>query len=278
MTFQHDLLLVFDIETIPDVDAVSNLFGNVGKGIEARRQALSKYHLNVTHGKSDFLRLPFHRVVAISFLEAELDRHKSSECYTLRDIRSAGLIDSSERELLSEFFGHLELTKPRLVSYNGRSFDLPVLKYRAMVHGIAAFWLHQGGDKWNSYSSRYSQDWHCDLLDVMSDYGASGRVKLNEVCAAFGFPGKFGQDGSQVTEMFDAGQIKEIRDYCETDVMNTWLVYLRYMHHRGTLPTDDYNRAVEETIASLKADKEEKPHFWEFYEAWGEACKDSFYL
>ena len=62
--------------------------------------------------------------------------------------------------------------------------------------------------------------------------------------------------GAGVTDMFDAGQVKEIRDYCETDVVNTWLVYLRHMHHRGTLRTEDYNRAVEETIACLKAGHE----------------------
>ncbi len=278
MTYKHNSLFVFDIETITDTEAVPHLVDDVGESLEERREALTQYHLALTYSKKSFPRQLFHRVVAISFLSAQIHRDGTYESYRLQDLRSAGMIESSEQELIAGFFQHLERTKPRLVSFNGRSFDLPVLKYRAMVHGISAAWLYHGGDKWNSYSSRYSQDWHCDLLDVLSDYGASARIKLNELCAVLGFPGKFGVDGSQVTDMFDAGQVKEIRDYCETDVVNTWLVYLRHMHHRGTLRTEDYNRAVEETIACLKAGHEEKPHFLEFLKAWGSACREVFYF
>jgi predicted PolB exonuclease-like 3'-5' exonuclease len=73
-----------------------------------------------------------------------------------------------------------------------------------MAHGINSPWLHQAGDRWNSYSSRYSADWHCDLIEQLSYYGASARVKLNEVCSIFGLPGKFGVDGSKVSEMIEA--------------------------------------------------------------------------
>ena len=90
-----------------------------------------------------------------------------------------------------------------------------------MVHGVSVSWLYGAGDKWNSYQSRYSTDWHCDLLDVLSDYGASARVSLHEVSAVLGLPGKFGISGSQVAGPVDEGRIEDIRHYCETDVLMT---------------------------------------------------------
>lgn len=275
---QHQSLFVFDIETVPDTDAVGNLTGFEGTDVAARRAELERYHLEITDGRNAFPRQPFHKVVAISFLEAEIERDGATETYLLRDVRSGGQADFDEKQLLQGFFSYFERLKPRLVSFNGRSFDLPVLKYRAMVHGVPAPFLHNAGDKWNSYTSRYSADWHCDLLEVLSDYGASARVRLAEVCAVMGFPGKFGLDGSKVAELYDDGRVEDIRNYCETDVLNTYLVYLRTMMHTGTQTVDAYNRAVADLIAFIEAEGSERPHLLEFLAAWGEASGNTFVL
>lgn len=275
---QHQNLFVFDIETVPDTDAAFNLTGETSADIEVRRKAIEDYHLEVTNQKNSFPRQPFHKVVAISFLEAEIERDSGQEGYVMKDLRSGGEAGFDEKQLLQGFFTYVERIRPRLVSFNGRSFDLPVLKYRAMVHGISAPWLHKSGDKWNSYSYRFASDWHCDLLEVLSDFGASARVKLNEVCAAFGIAGKFGVDGSKVAEMMDAGQIDEIRHYCETDVLNTYLVYLRYQLHTGTLSKTSYNAAVADVISFIDAEKENRPYLNDFMDAWGEASGNSFLL
>lgn len=275
---QHNRLFVFDIETIPDESAAKPLIGEMSDDIEVQRKALSDYHLEATAGRSDFLRQPFQKVVALSYLDAEIHRNAEGETYILKDIRSGGDANSSERDVVAGFWQFMERKTPRLVSYNGRSFDLPVLKYRAMKHGISAAALFKSGDKWNSYTQRYSQDWHCDLLEALSDYGASARCKLNEVCSIMGFPGKFGVDGSKVTEMFDGGKLQEIRDYCETDVLNTYLVYLRYQHHTGTLSVENYNMAIKAALDFIEKHEEERVHFKEFKEAWAEACSSNFYL
>ncbi len=274
----HQNLFVFDIETVPDTDAAPNLTGIESADIGERRAAIEAYHLDITDGKNAFPRQPFHKVVAISFLEAEIERDGGREGYILRDLRSGGEADYDEARLLQGFFTYLERQKPRLVSFNGRTFDLPVLKYRAMVHGISAPWLHKSGDKWNSYGYRYATDWHCDLLDVLSDFGASARVKLNEVCAAFGFAGKFGVDGSMVAQMVDDGKIEDVRNYCETDVLNTYLVYLRWQLHTGTLNKAGYNACVADLISFIDAEKEKRPYLADFMEAWGEASGNSFLL
>ena len=278
---QHQNLFVFDIETVPDTDAVANLTGFDGPDVESRREELERYHLEITGGKNPFPRQPFHKVVAISFLEAEIDRSGGlggGESYHLRELRSGGEAGFDEKQLLQGFFSYFERLRPRLVSYNGRGFDLPVLKYRAMAHGIQAPWLYDAGDKWNSYQSRYSADWHCDLLEILSDFGASARGKLNEICSVLGYPGKFGVDGSKVASMFDDCRIGEIRDYCETDVLNTYLVYLRLMQHRGTLSTENYNHAVADIVSLIEAEGEARPHLREFLDAWGEPSGNRFTL
>lgn len=273
---QHQSLFVFDIETVPDTNAVPNLTGFTEPGVDARREELERYHLDITGGKNPFPRQPFHRVVAISFLAADIERDGKHEAYFLKELRSGGKEDSSEADLLKGFFGYIDRFKPRLVSYNGRGFDLPVLKYRAMVHGVSASGLLNSGDKWNSYTSRYSADWHCDLLEVLSDFGASAKCKLNEVCAALGLPGKVGVDGSKVAGMFDNGEIKAIRDYCESDVLNTYLVYLRYQLLTGNLSKEVHNRAVSDVVTLIEGEQEDRPHLGEFIDAWGEACNFEF--
>ena len=272
---QHKSLFVFDIETIPDVGAAKNLLDFESDDIDECRQALTDYHLKITDGKNPFLRQPFHKVVAISFLEAEIVRDGDQERYNLKEIRSGGNIDSIEEELIKGFFAHLKKEPPRLVSFNGRSFDLPVLKYRAMKYDVAAPWFYKMGDKWNNYSQRYSLDWHCDLIEAFSDYGASARVKMNELCAIFGFPGKTGIDGSKVTEYYDQGKVAEIRDYCETDVANTYLLYLAYQHHNGILSSAGFAQAKEDLANYLNMSADEKPHFAEFIKEWGNASASS---
>lgn len=277
---QHQSLFVFDIETVPDTDAVPNLVGHdVGADVEARRQALEQYHLDVTGGQNAFPRQPFHKVVAVSFLSAEIERDGRYETYYLKELRSGGTADSPERDLVGGFYQFIDRKRPRLVSYNGRGFDLPVLRHRAMVNGVTAGVFHDTTNKWDNYTSRYAQDWHCDLQEALTDFGAASRaLKLNEVCAVLNFPGKFGVDGSQVAPMYDAGRTQEIRDYCETDVLNTYLVYLRYQLTRGQMTKDGYNRAVADVISLIEAEQNERPHLGQFLEAWGEAAGNTFLL
>lgn len=259
-------LVVFDIETIPDVSACDSLIGKIDGDVQQKREALTKYHLEITDGQNPFLRQPFHQVVVISFLFADIVRSGGYETFVLKEIRSGGKLDSSEEELIKGFFEYISKTKPRLVSFNGRTFDLPVLKYRAMKYGVQAEYLYKSGDKWNNYMQRYSVDWHCDLLEVLSDFGASARVKMNEVCSILRLPGKIGTDGGQVASLYDNGKIQEIRDYCETDVINTYLIYLKLMQHQGRITTAGYDKNIDELLLYLE--NSQKNHLLKFKEEW----------
>ncbi|MGB0683917.1 MAG: 3'-5' exonuclease [Magnetovibrionaceae bacterium] len=268
----HKSLLVFDIETVPDTDAVPNLTGFDDPDVTARRDELERYHLEVTQGRNAFPRQCFHKIVCISFLLAEIERDGPQERYFLQEVRSGGKTDSSEAELVEGFLNFINKHQPRLVSFNGRGFDLPVIKYRAMAHGLSAGVLFQSGpNKWENYQSRYAQDWHCDLIEVLSDYGASARLRLNEVAAILGAPGKFGTSGGDVAALFDDGLIDDIRDYCETDVLNTYLVYLRWALLTGRLSGEAHDRAIADVIALIQGEGAERPHLLGFLEAWGEA-------
>jgi len=156
------------------------------------------------------------------------------------------------------------------VSWNGSGFDLPVLTYRALLAGIQArrFWEMGDGDdefRFNNYLNRYH--WrHTDLMDVLSGFHHRNRVSLANIACLLGLPGKLGFDGSQVWDAWQAGDLAGIRRYCETDVLNTWLIYLRFQHLRGQLTPERHEEELARVRASLSASKE--PHFAEFLRAW----------
>lgn len=266
---QHQNLFVFDIETIPDIRAAKNLLDLPNSSVKDLRDGLVKYHLDLTDGKNSFLRQPFHQIITISFLEAEIKRDSNGfEFYEIIDVRSGGDLSTSEADLVKGFFSHLKKNSSRLVSFNGKNFDMPVLKYAAMKHEVEAGWLYKSGDKWNNYNQRYSLDWHCDLAEAFSDFGASARVKMNELCAAFNLPGKIGVDGSMVMSMFDEGKLEEIRNYCETDVINTYLLYLVYQHHNGSISRQTFIKCKNSLREFLEKKSAQKPHFAQFLTEW----------
>ena len=249
----------FDIETVPDIEFGRQLYGLEGLEDEDVGNAmLFKRQQAVGH---DFLPLHQHRVVAIS---VALRSGDSFRVWTLGDE------NSDEAEIVGRFFDGIARYTPDLVSWNGGGFDLPVLHYRALKHGIQAprYWETGESDrdfKWNNYLSRYH--WrHIDLMDVLANFNPRATAKLDEIASMLGFPGKLGMDGSKVWGKFLEGGIREIREYCETDVLNTWLVYLRFEYMRGNLDDKDLDREyalIRTTLETMDA-----PHLNNFLAAW----------
>ena len=260
-----DKLFVFDIETIPDTEVLHNLTGSTTIDEKEKRKELEEYSSEVSGG-NPFPRQLFHKVVSISILIADIKKVNGYEYYEINKIGTISNIDKTAKKMTEKFFNYLCKYTPRIVDYNGRTFDLPVMKYRAMKYGISIENMFKSGDKWNSYNQRYSTDWHCDLLDVLSDFGASARCKMNEVCSILGIPGKIGIDGSKVADMFDEGELKEIDNYCETDVLNTYLVYLNYGLLSGLVNYDNFIQ-MNKDLKNYMIDKH-LPHFDEFLEEW----------
>jgi predicted PolB exonuclease-like 3'-5' exonuclease len=256
-------VLVFDIESIPDVDGLRALRGASAEASDAQVYE-SWLNERKDKGQSDFAPLHLQRVLVISvvFRNAEGLRVHS---FVDRDGQSEGRV-------IQTFFNSIEKHQPQLVSWNGGGFDLPVLHYRGLRHGVEAskYWDMGEDDreyKWNNYISRYHMR-HLDLMDLLAMYSPKNNAPLDALAKLCGFPGKLGMDGSQVYPQYLDGRLEDIRRYCETDVMNTYLVYCRFQKMRGGLTEAEYEREiafVKETLGHLAPTES---HWQEYLAAW----------
>jgi len=260
-------IFIVDIETVPDADAARRLFKQDDLSDLQARDALAAYFLDKTKGRSDFPRQPFHQVVAISYVQLSRERGEQGEELLLHRIGSGGHEESSEAELLQGFFSLIEKQRPQLVTYNGRTFDLPVLKYRAMSKQLSASAWFQTGNRYDSYDKRYSTKYHLDLFDVFSNYGAAS-CSLDEVAASFAIPDKLDTAGSEVRTLYEQGEIAAIRNYCECDVASTALLFFRWALLTGELSMPAYQRACQGLRHYLIQEAEQRPHFQAFLDAW----------
>ena len=251
-------ILAFDIETVPDVEGLRRLHGLDAK-IPDKAVAEMAFQLRRQATGNDFLPLHLHRVVVISCALRDRDSFKVWS-----------IAGESEVELVQRFFEGIEKYTPQLVSWNGGGFDLPVLHYRGLIHGVKAgrYW-EQGEDdrefKWNNYISRYHSR-HLDLMDLLALYQPRGYAPLDDLARLMGLPGKLGMEGAGVWDAYQAGKLAEIRNYCESDVVNTYLIYLRFQLMRGAF-TPDQHRAECEQVRSVLS-KSPEPHWKEFLANW----------
>ena len=254
--------LVFDIETIPDTKTGRILYQLENKSEKEVAEIMVKKRQEKTASASTFLPHHLQRVVAISAVLHTRDYFR---------IGSFGNLESNEADLIEAFFKCLDKYQPILVSWNGSGFDLPVLHYRALLHSVSSpsYWnIGDNGDasfRWNNYLSRYHYR-HSDLMDILAGYQGRSNAPLTEIALMLGLPGKLGMDGSQVWDYFLQGKLEAIRNYCETDVLNTYLIYLRFELMRGKLTLEAYRQACNETRKYISQEK--KPHFEEFTKIW----------
>lgn len=254
-----DTTLAFDIETVPDVEGGRRLYDL--EGLSDADVASAMQHKRLQQRGTDFLSHHLQRIVAISCAL------RSSEGFR---VWSLGKPDSDEKDLIGRFFEGIERYKPTLVSWNGSGFDLPVLHYRALIHGISApaYWdtgRHDREAKWNNYLGRYHER-HTDVMDVLAAYQNRAFAPLDEIAVLLGLPGKMGMDGSKVREAYLAGRIVDIRNYCETDALNTYLIYLRFQQLRGLLGVKAL--ADEQTLVRNTLKTADLSHLQDFLDAW----------
>jgi len=253
-------VLVFDIETIPDVAGLRALNGHAAD-MSDEEVATAAFEARREKTGSEFLPHHLHQVAAISCVFRDDDGFR---------VRSLGTETDNEAKLVNDFFRVIDRYTPQLVSWNGGGFDLPVLHYRALVNAVAAsrYWEMGNDDrdfKWNNYLSRYHTR-HLDLMDLLALYTGRANAPLDDLAKMCGFPGKMGVDGSQVWPLYQQGRLQEIRAYCETDVVNTYLVYCRFQLMRGDITQQAYEAElalVRDSLAAIDA-----PHWREYLAAW----------
>ena len=230
-------IIVWDLETVPDLAAAARML-NLGDASEADvRQALGER----------FPKHPLHKIVCIGALIAS----RQPEGWRIDALGAPHIGERTEAELISAFVERVGQLRPQLITFNGHRFDLPVLRYRAMVNRISA-----AGLQVRPYFHRFSDD-ALDLCDALGSFSPGARVKLDEISRILGLTGKpEGLDGSRVKEMVLAGQIEEVARYCESDVLNTHRVWLVYELFRGSITAKqlDWSEAqIRDFVANRKS-------------------------
>jgi len=216
--------LVLDIETVPD----------------PALYVLPDVAPATAGGDKPFPPLHAHRPIVLGVLWLD-------EAYRFR--RLGTIEGKDEKSMLESFSSFVHRHQPDLVTYNGRSFDLPVLALRSLRHGVAMSWYYSGRVR-----HRYSEEGHLDLCDMLSDHGAARSISLDAVARLIGLPGKIGVDGSQVEGLYNAGQLESIKSYCLADVAQTSLLFLRFRLLQGAMGYRDYRRCATDLMDAFRAD------------------------
>lgn len=234
-------VLVWDLETIPDAAAFARM---------KRLPELQPTEAEAQMGDK-FQKLPLHCIVCLGALIAE----RSPDQWTVRSLGAPHTGERSEADIIRAFIDRISELRPQLVSFNGHGFDLPVLRYRAMLHGI-----HAPGLARRPYFNRYTED-QLDLCEVLSSYDARSKVSLDGLSRFLELAGKpEGVDGSQVAVLVKEGRIQEVADYCESDVVNTYRVWLRYELFRGGLSPDEFRQCEDDLAMFIRPRVGERPH------------------
>jgi predicted PolB exonuclease-like 3'-5' exonuclease len=254
-------ILAFDIETVPDVAGIRKLHGLPDELADREVAEIAFQKRRAQTGGSDFLPPHLQRVVVISCVL------RSDEGFRVFSL------EEPEQDAIRRFYEGLRKYVPQLVSWNGGGFDLPVLNYRALIHGIEAEQFWDTGDenrdfRYNNYVSRYHAR-HCDLMDILAMYQPRNNAPLDDVAQLAGLPGKIGIGGARVWEAYQAGDAAKIRDYCEVDTVNTYLLYLRFQLMRGAVSKDVYGK--EKALLKTYLQGQNKDHWAEFLKRWNEA-------
>ena len=256
-------VLAFDIETVPDCAGIRRLY-DLPKEVPDLDVAELAFQRRRTQIGSDFLPPHLHRVLVISCV--------------LRDdegvqVFSIGEPERDERAAIQKFFDGIEKLTPQLVSWNGGGFDLPVLQHRGLINGVVAPQYWELGDedrefRYNNYISRYHTR-HVDLMDLLAQYQPRNYAPLDDVAQLAGLPGKIGMSGAGVWQEYLNGGIERIRNYCEVDCANTYLLWLRFQWMRGVFTAEHYKRECTQFRDWIG--KQDAPFWREFLKRWKSA-------
>ena len=255
--------LVFDIETLTDLKTGAHLY-HLDLPEADVEQALTK--IRRQESGMDFQRLPLHEIVCISGLWIDESGLK---------LFSFSREQHSEAEILKKFLSIFDKRHPTLVSWNGSQFDLPVILFRAMYHGLSAPSLFDQGEidtqkRYNNDQNRYHHR-HIDLMDVMAMFNGRNFQKLDDIACMLGLPGKRGESGYHVPEYVRTQQWLKLTSYCEGDVLNTWLIYLRWLLLKGQLTQIDHDHWITLTIDYLKQTSQQA----DFLDVWQRTSKQT---
>lgn len=253
------MLCVFDCETVPDVELLRNVYDEYKNESDDLKLCNAVFDAQEERSGSSFLPIPFHRIITISALICD-DFGRFVKIGNFASNDSSDFLPD-ESEILGEFLKYLNKNNPKLVSFNGRNFDLPTIMLRAMKYNLNAESYFETSNemsnksKWENYRSRYSENFHIDLLESLGSFGAAKGLKLDIVCKMAGIVGKYNTKGDDVYKLFYEKKHSEIAEYCQSDVLNTYWLYLKYQLLQGKISIMEYGDLLNVFLDKLPKDR-----------------------
>jgi len=258
--------LIFDVEAVADGDLIQRV--RYPNDTLTSDEAIARYRAELIAERGDGKDfIPYTFMLPISVAIAKIGPR-----FELLDL---SLLDSPAYRphvITRKFWqGWEHYRRPTFVTFNGRGYDLPLMELAAYRYGYSIpNWFNVDEKSFAQSRNRYNTDAHLDLMDLITNFGASRTVGgLNLLANLIGKPGKTGIDGSKVQDMYQAGAVQEINDYCRCDVLDTYFVFLRTRVLLGKLKLEEEHALVESAKTWLEAQSETVPAYKHYLSHWG---------
>lgn len=265
MASKNVAYLVFDVESVADGELVAAM-RHPGEAIEPQ-QAVRLYRDELMEKfEKDFIPYTYHVPVSVAAAKVAAD-------YRLLDVVVLDEPEFRPHVIVENFWrGWEAYRRPTLVSFNGRSFDIPLLELAAMRFGISVpGWFSERGKSFEQPRNRYNIQAHFDLCEMLTNFGATRfHGGLNLAANLLGKPGKMDVQGHMVQDMYDEGRLAEINDYCRCDVLDTYFVFLRTRVMTGDLPLAREQAIIADTKQWLEETQDEVAAHRIYLEHWGD--------
>jgi 3'-5' exonuclease len=264
MAVKHDVkFLVFDCESVADGDAIAAT-KYPGQGLTAK-QAIARFRqeLMMESGR-DFIPYTYHVPVAVVIAKVRAD-------YSLVEIKSLDQPDYRPPVITQHFWTGWEMYgKPTLVTFNGRSFDVPLMELAAYRYGLSIpSWFNLQASAYQQHRNRYNMSSHLDLHELLTNFGSTWfRGGLNLAAHLISKPGKMDVQGDMVQELYNQGKVAEINEYCRCDVLDTYFVFLRSCTLMGTIGIERERELVAQAKQLLIDQADAHPAYQKYLEHW----------
>jgi len=257
--------LAFDVESVADGELVSRI-RYPGEKLPPE-VAISRYRSELlAKYDSDFIPYTFQVPISVAVAKIAGD-------YRLLDV---SVLDEPRfrPHVITEHFwrGWDKYRRPTLVTFNGRTFDVPLLELSAFRFGLSVpGWFNVTAKSFEQYRNRYNLDAHLDLQEILTNFGSSRFTGgLNLAANLLGKPGKMDVQGDMVQDLYDQGRLKEINDYCRCDVLDTYFVFLRTRVLFGLISLDEEQGLIGQAKSWLTKRAAESPAYQLYLERWGD--------
>ncbi|HBI42101.1 MAG TPA: 3'-5' exonuclease [Planctomycetales bacterium] len=234
--------LVFDTESVPDGRLLAKVkYAGENLTPEAAIEKARQEVREQTKDASDFIPVTYQIPIAVCVLRVGADfLPQALACLDAPEFRTP--------EIVRKFWSGVSLYhRAKLVTFNGRGFDLPLMELAAFDYGCSARQYFAGRNRYNGNQ--------IDLFDWLTNYGAHRMVGGLNLLAKRGHRpaavGKMDVAGDQVYAMYQAGRNQEINDYCMFDTLDTYFIFLRTRVLMGEMGAEEEEQLARRARAWL---------------------------